>query len=284
MDLLKKTLLFSAFAGILSTSCSSSFRTVQKNEEKKIFNLKYGMEKRNVMDVFLPQYLEEKTPFVVIVHGGGWVFGQKEHMWNVRNFLFKNNIPSASINYRLVDGKTTYKEQLEDIGRAVKFVRENANSWNLKNHDIILLGESAGAHLALLYGYRHTDEIKKIISMSGPTDFYSENFMKSRYFKRSHKVFQMVVGGKYSQEEDIEKFRQASPIAVVSNVPTLIFQGDKDFLVDKSQGKVLDSVLTEKGFVHKFVEMKGSGHVPRIFDKKMRDNTEFPEILEFIKQ
>ncbi|MEF9480623.1 alpha/beta hydrolase-fold protein [Chryseobacterium sp. 1B4] len=47
----------------------------------------------------------------------------------------------------------------------------------LQPNNYILLGESAGGHLALLYGYQHPEQIKKIISLSGPTDFSVRNIL-----------------------------------------------------------------------------------------------------------
>lgn len=120
--------------------------------------------------------------------------------------------------------------------------------------------------------------------MSGPTDFYSEEYLKSKYFKRSHGTFQKVVGGKYGNEADAEKFKIASPLANVADVPTLIFQGNKDFLVNQAQGKALDSAMTEKGYRHEFVYMEGAGHVSRIFNQKVWKNIEFPAILKFVKE
>lgn len=280
---LKKIIVATGIAGICSVSCASIEKTVVSPTDKKIFNQKYGSEKRNVMDIFLPKTKTEKVPLVIIIHGGVWVFGKKEHIWNIRNYLLKNNIPNASINYRLVNNTTTYKAQLEDVGNAIKFAKANAKSWNLESDDIILLGESAGAHLALLYAYHHPEEVKKVISMSGPTDFYSEGYLKSKYYKRSHLVFQKVVGGRYRNPADAEKFREASPLAIATTVPTLLFQGDRDFLVNKAQGKALDSVLTERNVPHSFIELKGAGHAPRLLNRKIRDGVEFPEILKFIK-
>lgn len=278
----KSHLLIAGFAGILAVSCTAAYKTVDKGASKKIFNLKYGNHKRHVMDVFLPERASDK-PLVMIVHGGAWMYGRKEHMWNVRNYLYRNHVPTVSINYRLVKKGVTYREQLEDIGKAVQFAKTHSSEWKVNANQLILLGESAGGHLVLLYGYTHPEEIYKIVSLSGPTDFYSEDYLKNRYYRRSHGTFQKVVGAKYGEKDVEEKFRAASPLANVADVPTLMFQGNKDFLVNQSQGKSLHSVLTSKGYRHEFVYMNGTGHVPRIFKPKMRDSLVFPKILEFVK-
>ncbi len=264
-------------------ACSSQYRTVSKGNSKKIYNIKYGDHPRNVMDVFIPSHSNTDSPVVFMVHGGGWTIGRKEHMWNVRNALFKEDLPVVSINYRLVKKGITYKDQLADIDSAVRFFKENSKKWNLNPDNLVLLGESAGAHLVLLYGYSHPQLIKKIVSMSAPTDFYSENYMKSPYRWYTHRTFEKVVGEKYIPE-NIEKFKQASPIANISPVPTLLIQGDRDFLVYKKQGFDLDSVLTAKGYPHELVVMKNLGHVPRITNPKKFKSLVLPAMLKFIKE
>jgi acetyl esterase/lipase len=69
------------------------------------------------------------------------------------------------------------------------------------------LGESAGGHLALLYGYQNPDKIKKIISLSGPTDFYSPEYLNSFYSKYSSPTIQKVVGTKFLRKNLSEEFK-----------------------------------------------------------------------------
>lgn len=268
--------------GILTmvvNSCSAKYKAIEENGEKKFYNIKYGDHKQQRMDVFLPSNYTVESPVVMIVHGGGWKFGRKEHMKMIQKFLLENNIPTINISYRLMTKEIRYQQQVEDISKAVSKSNELSKNWNIKPNNYILLGESAGGHLALLYGYQNPQEIKKLISMSSPTDFYSEKYRKSNYYKRTKGVFQKVVNEKFDQ--NLEAFRTASPIANVSNIPTLIFQGDRDFLVNKNQGLALDSVLTSKKIPYQFILMKNSGHVPR-FVKRKRESFIFPNILSFI--
>ncbi len=272
--------------GILSmifNSCSTKYKVVSENSgARKIYNLKYGEDKRNTMDVFLPEKYSSETPIVMLIHGGAWVFGNKGHVRSIQNFLMENNIPTVNINYRLVDKNTTYKTLLDDISKAFETFHSKQKEWNLNREKLILLGESAGGHLALLYGYQNPNKVEKIISLSGPTDFYSEKYLNSKYYKNSYKTFQKVVGEKYDGS-DLEAFKKSSPIYVAANVPTLHFQGTNDFLVNKEQGLALDSVLTEKKIPHQFVYMQNTGHAPRFFKKK-RENLVYPNILKFIKE
>lgn len=268
-------------------SCNTRFRVwVGTNNEQKIYNLKYGEHKKQKMDVFLPSDYPQNSPVVLIIHGGGWKYGRKEHMIHIQKMLFKNNIPSINMNYRLVSQSKsiTYKQQLEDIRSAIEKFNALADKAELLPNNYILLGESAGGHLALLYGYQNPNQIKKIISLSGPTDFYSQSFLNSFYSKYSSPTIQKAVGAKFNRKNLSQEFHVASPIANISNVPTLLFQGNKDFLVNYRQALALDSALTAHQVPHKLVFMKNTGHAPRFFSKKKRDSIIYPNILEWIKK
>lgn len=273
--------------GFILSSCNTrKFKVwVGTDNAQKIYNLKYGEHKRQKMDVFLPSDYPENSPVILIVHGGAWTLGKKEHMIQIQKMLFKNKIPSINMNYRLVSKskKITYKEQLEDIGLAITKFNSLAEKAELQPNNYILLGESAGGHLALLYGYQNPDQVKKIISLSGPTDFYSPEYLHSFYSKYSSPTIQKVVGEKFDRKNLSEEFKKASPIANVSNVPTLLFQGNQDFLVNQKQGLALDSALTAQNVPHKLIFMDKTGHAPRFFNKMKRDSIIYPNILEWIK-
>ncbi|WP_411810792.1 alpha/beta hydrolase [Chryseobacterium scophthalmum] len=268
---------------LILNSCNSKFRVWVGKDSQKIYNLKYGEHKRQKMDVFLPADYPQDSPVILIVHGGAWKYGRKEHMIQIQKMLFENNIPSINMNYRLVSKHLTYREQLEDINAVIEKFNSLSEKAELLPNNYILLGESAGGHLALLYGYQNPDKIKKIISLSGPTDFYSHDYLKSFYSKYTSGSIQKVVGTKFNRKNLSEDFQKASPIANVTNVPTLLFQGNQDFLVNQKQGLALDSVLTKMDIPHKLVFMDKTGHAPRFFNKKKRDSIIYPNILEWIK-
>ncbi|REC59121.1 alpha/beta hydrolase [Chryseobacterium pennae] len=271
----------------LLQSCNTKFRVwVGPDGQQKIYNLKYGEHKRQKMDVFLPKDYAVDSPVVLIVHGGAWTLGKKEHMIQIQKMLFQNKIPSINMNYRLVSQKKkiTYKQQLEDISLVVEKFNSLTEKAELQPNNYVILGESAGGHLALLYGYQHPDQIKKIISLSGPTDFYSPEYLNSFYSKYTSPTIQKVVGTKFDRKNISEAFKQASPIANITAVPTLLFQGNHDFLVNQHQGISMDSALTRLNVPHKFIFMERTGHVPRFFSKRKRDSIIYPNILDWIKK
>lgn len=281
---LKFPIIFLGLSVFILNSCNTKFRVWVGNNSQKIYNLKYGEHKRQKMDIFLPAEYSKNSPVVLLVHGGAWKYGRKEHMINIQKLLFENSIPSININYRLVSKNITYRDQLEDIHSAIEKFNSLSEKAELLPDHYIILGESAGGHLALLYGYRNPERIKKIISLSAPTDFYSSEYLHSFYSRYTSRTVQKMVGSNFNRKNLSEEFKTASPIANISNVPTLLFQGNQDFLVNYRQGLALDSALTEQKVPHQFIFMDKTGHAPRFFNKKKRDTIIYPAILEWIKK
>lgn len=280
----KPKFYFFSILSMIVQSCTTTNKYLvfaSDNNGQKMYNVPYGLGKRQKMDVFLPAN-SNQYPLVLLIHGGAWKYGDKSHMRQLQQLLYNHNISSAAINYRLVSKEVSYRQQLDDIAMAIDKLDFEADNWGIIPQHFILLGESAGGHLALLYGYSHPEQIVKLISLSAPTDFFSEQFMKSTYSKYTLPMIEKMVGVKMDRKNPSPEFQKASPIAMVSNVPTLIFQGGKDFLVAKHQGFALDSVLSAQHIQHQFVFMKNAGHVPRLTNIELRDSIINPNILNWI--
>lgn len=90
------------------------------------------------------------APLIVFIHGGGWSIGDKGHAigakaqhFSARGFAF------ASVNYRLVPSATV-EQQAGDVAAAIGWLSANAGAQGIDPSRIVLIGHSAGAHLAAL--------------------------------------------------------------------------------------------------------------------------------------
>lgn len=277
-------LLIFASSIFMDTCSFSHYNNAAKNTPDIHRDIAYGTAEEQTLDLCLPKEKAEDVPMVILVHGGAWCFGEKETLTPVQVFLAQNNIPSANINYRLNRGNITYKEQLEDIGKALEFLKNRVDALDLPCR-FILFGESAGAHLSLLYGYQNPNCVEKIISLAAPTDFFSKKYRKNKLYHWYTKFFfQLATGAKYTQKKELpEAFKEASPITNVSHVPTLILQGTNDIVVDKSQALSLDSVLAKNQVPHKLVLIEGGIHIARRLPW-WRDKVIYPEMLAFLEE
>jgi len=114
-------------------------------------DLAYGSEPAQRLDVYIPAGAS-RAPILVMVHGGGWILGDKGHSGVVANKV-KHWLPKGyivvSANYRMRRPPNPL-EQAEDAGRALAFVQAQAASWGGDGSRVVLMGHSSGAHLVTL--------------------------------------------------------------------------------------------------------------------------------------
>ncbi|HWU49391.1 MAG TPA: alpha/beta hydrolase [Asticcacaulis sp.] len=116
----------------------------------RCLTLSYGADAAQALDVFIPPHAEG-APVLVMAHGGGWRLGDKTSPGVIDNKL-KYWLPKGyilvSVNYRLLP--TPVSEQAKDVAAAVAYVENHATEWGGDGSRLILMGHSAGAHLAAL--------------------------------------------------------------------------------------------------------------------------------------
>ncbi|MBS0445546.1 MAG: alpha/beta hydrolase [Proteobacteria bacterium] len=111
----------------------------------------YGRELAERMDVYRPADARD-APVVLYVHGGGWRRGDKampQMVANKASHWLAKGLVFVSTNYRMLPDADVI-EQARGVGRALAFVQANAAAWGGDPARVILVGHSAGAHLAAL--------------------------------------------------------------------------------------------------------------------------------------
>ncbi len=164
-----RTLYISCFGGVYSQRMLISGRNPQPaNDENPSFpnkknpppstivpdNIKsqldvtytsYG-DRKMLMDIFIPQTAGVK-PAVVVVHGGGWLKGDKSKFRALAIRLARSGLVTAAIEYRL-GHESHFPAAIHDCNSAVKFLRVNAKDFGIDPKRIGVVGGSAGGHLA----------------------------------------------------------------------------------------------------------------------------------------
>ena len=254
--------LMSLFTSCDKSSGNSSTNTIGSATAETKLNVAYGKDSAQRMDVYLPAGRNNSTKVLVLIHGGGWASGDKSEFETAIPELQKQ-LPGyaiANINYRLATQYGNhFPTQENDVKAAINFVLDNADNYRTSK-DIVLLGTSAGAHLALLQAYKNTDVVKPkaVISFFGPTD------MAEMYNRQSNSYYQfaigLLVGG--TPEKKPHVFEQASPINFVTSqsAPTLLLHGGKDSLVPVSQSQELKAKLDKAGVPAELIIYPNEGH------------------------
>ena len=102
--------------------------------------IKFGVSLENI-----------KNAGVILVHGGGWVSGEKSLMHPLAQDLASQGYITATIEYRLAP-EAKYPAAIHDIKAAVKWMRASSSKYNIDTNKIALIGCSAGGHLAAFVG------------------------------------------------------------------------------------------------------------------------------------
>lgn len=235
----------------------------QKNlPAKTIHNVAYGKDTAQRMDVYLPANRSfHSTKSIILIHGGGWNSGSKTDFAAYID-SFQRRMPDYAIfniNYRLVNGSNLFPTQEQDVKTAIDFIVDNSTAYHVNKSKLVLLGASAGGHLALLQGYKYTSpKIAAIIDFFGPTDLLS--MFKKPWHPYVPFVLQMITGTTPSQT--LTLYKESSPINYVSthSAPTLILHGSSDQIVNISQSKVLKSKLDDSGVKNELIVYQGKAH------------------------
>lgn len=209
---------------------------------KAELDVTYGKtpEQELKLDVYRPKAGGDSLPACVLVHGGGWVKGDKEKFRPLAIALAERGYVVANIEYRL-GPVAKYPAAVQDCSLAVRYVRANAKRFGLDPAHIGTWGGSAGGHLVgVLAGASMqekflTTELKDVSAavqatciMAGPTDLTGEKFVESlRKAKEQSFAFQWI-GKLYDDAPDL--YREASPITHFTKTtgPVLFLTGDLD--------------------------------------------------------
>jgi len=239
---------------------------------------------------------------VVYIHGGAYFTGNKDEyplflMDYSKNYLF------ASINYRVINTENTIHmgSIISDINSALKKIQVFSKAKGINIKDFILIGHSAGGHIALLYGYKYFKENENIkiaacISLAGPTDFTDDSGWSSMTMwgkdEEERLSFLSWMGTRltchpialkqrnWTKQADYPEFEkyitEISPIAHISNngkiPPTLLVHARNDDQVPYSNAIRLKTILEKASVPHKLITPEGSGDNHMLGGKVDKDN------------
>jgi len=120
-------------------------------------NISYGPHGEwNLLDVYYPNGTSEPLPTIVSIHGGGYVYGNKEIYRRYGMDMAKRGFAFVNFNYRLAP-KWKFPTPLADTNAVLRWVQANAKRYHLDPQRIILVGDSAGAQLASQYAAIYTN-------------------------------------------------------------------------------------------------------------------------------
>ncbi len=201
-------------------------------------------------------------PAVILIHGGGWTAFDKSTMRGMGGFLSRSGFVAFAVDYRLFKaGENRWPAQLDDVQRAVRWIRANASKYGVDPDHVGAFGHSAGAQLAALLGMedtrdnadpalaKYSSRVQAVVDVSGPSDFTRDHDADGDQFLAN------FLGASFSQNP--EAWRDASPVfhASKKDAPFLIFHGTKDDDVPIAQAQELYDKLKSAGVSVSFIKV-----------------------------
>lgn len=227
-----------------------------------------------------------RQPLLVWLNGAGWHDVDKNIMTAEMQFLAEAGYAVAFIHYRGTE-LAGWPAQIIDCKTAIRFLRANAERYNLDPNRVGVIGRSAGGHLAAWMAMNtdgfdsgewadQSSHVKAAVDMFGPVDlplcFQQDQHMidtipNYRWKDISEGHAGKLIGGDIATMS--ERSKAASPDYFINDgmCPLLILHGDMDPLVPLSISEHFYQKLTEAGLDNRteFYVVKNGGHGTREF-------------------
>ncbi len=245
-----------------------------------------------LLDIYRPPAPAARArPALLLVHGGGWRGGNKKDLRDAGMGFARQGYVCFSVSYRLVtDRGNRYPAQLDDVQRAVRWVRANAGKYGVDPERVGALGASAGGHLVALLGTcdtrdntdpelaRYSSRVRCVVDLFGPTDLTVPFPGKAGGFAVQRLVEDLI--GK-PPAEATALTREASPLFHINKktVPFLILHGTADPIVPVDQSERFHLALQKAGIESTFLKFEGEGHG---FQQKQNTEEFIRETVKFL--
>jgi acetyl esterase/lipase len=231
------------------------------------------------MDIFIPEPMHKRT-VVVYVPGGGFVMAAKESALNLRTYVAEAGFAVASVEYRTIRDGATYRDGVDDIKAAIRYLRANAATYGIDADAVVVWGESAGGYLAAMVGVTSGNtsfDAGEDLNRSGDVQGVIDDFGASDISKMAadfdaatqHAIYTneglVKYIGKAAAENTLDSSiatGAANPLTYIraDAPPFLMFHGNQDRLVSPSQTLILHDALVAAGVRSTRYVVDGAGH------------------------
>jgi acetyl esterase/lipase len=218
-----------------------------------------------------------RAPTLLYVHGGGWVIGHRERQGlPLMQHMAAHGWVCVSVDYRLSPA-ATFPDHLVDVKRAIAWVREHAGELGADPDVVVVVGNSAGAHLAALAaltanrpeyqpGFEAADT-----SVAACVGFYGVYDLLDRRAHWPHGGMQRLLERhvmKARRSEARDAYEAASPVALVHDAapPFLLVHGTHDTLTPVDEARqFIEALRATSRSPAVYVELPGAQHAFEIF-------------------
>lgn len=252
---------------------------MRRPEVEKISGIRFDRQ-RGIdleLDIYRHRSMPKRCPVLLQIHGGAWVIGdKKEQALPLMNQMAARGWLCVSANYRL-SPHATFPEHLQDVKKALAWVREHGERYGADPDFIVVTGGSAGGHLAALTGltandplyqpgFEHVDtSVRACVPIYGVYD-WTDRFGLWHRKGMDRFLEQRVIKGSIEEAPDL--YRRGSPMDQIrpDRPPFLVVHGDKDSLVPVEEARRFADMLKNAGEAPVvYAEIPNAQHAFEIF-------------------
>ena len=225
-------------------------------------NIRYSLHPETVLDIVQARAPALKNrPGAIVIHGGGWVQGDKEGVLEKFCLPFvEHGFVVANVEYRLAQSAPA-PAAVNDVLEAAKWFRDRAADYKVDPNQIVVTGDSAGGHLALMAGMApESAGIGPSIKIAAIVNFYGISDVADQ-MEGPH-LQSYAVTWIPEQPGRMELAKKLSPIAYVRKglPPVLSIHGDADPVVPYEQSVRLTKELKAAGDQAELITVSGGQH------------------------
>jgi acetyl esterase/lipase len=225
-------------------------------------NVRYSFHAETVLDIVQARAPALKNrPGVIVIHGGGWVEGDKESMLETFCLPFvEHGFVVANVDYRLASAAPA-PAAVNDVLQAAKWFHDRAADYKVDPNQIIVTGNSAGGHLAMMVamaseseGFGPSTKVAAVINFYGISDVADQlQGPRSRPY---------TMAWIPEQPNRMELAKKLSPITHLRKglPPVLSIHGDADAVVPYEQSVRLTKELKAAGDQAELISVSGGEH------------------------
>jgi acetyl esterase/lipase len=214
-------------------------------------------------DVYRPPR-DGMFPIVVQVYGGAWQRGAPSDFSSFATSLASSGYVVIAIDYRHAP-EWRWPAQIEDVRTALSWIAKHAAEYGGDPTKIVLIGRSAGAHLATMAAWAGSPvKIRGVVSYYGPVDLVESYRRPPRPDPLDVRSVEAALIGA-SLEEVPSRYADASTITHVGTgttplPPTLLIYGGRDHIVEAKYGKTIVNALRARGTQVGYIELPWADH------------------------
>jgi len=225
-------------------------------------NIRYDHHPETVLDILQPVAPALKNrPGVIVIHGGGWIQGEKESVVEKYCVPFvQHGMVVANVEYRLAKVATA-PAAVNDVLKAAQWLRDRAADYKVDPNQIVVMGGSARGHLALMAGMTPPSaDLGPTIKIAAVIDFFGITDVGDQLEVPNLREYAFTWIPEQPGRMDLA--RRLSPMTYVRKglPPILSVHGDADQTVPYEHSVRLVNALKSAGDDAELITVPGGRH------------------------